>query len=90
MRNAGMFETHGIIVSLIIGFVIGAIAKFLMPGKDPGGCLVTIILGLVGSFIGGVIGQSLFGSQYIAGWIASILGAMLLLFLYRLVLGKRK
>jgi uncharacterized membrane protein YeaQ/YmgE (transglycosylase-associated protein family) len=79
-----MFETHGIIASLIIGLIIGAIAKFLMPGKDPGGCILTIVLGLLGSFIGGVIGQSLFGQQYIAGWIASILGAMLLLFLYRL------
>jgi uncharacterized membrane protein YeaQ/YmgE (transglycosylase-associated protein family) len=84
-----MFETHGIIVSLIIGFFVGAIAKFLMPGKDPGGFLVTIILGLVGSFVGGVIGQALFGSLYVAGWIASILGAMLLLLLYRLVVGKR-
>jgi uncharacterized membrane protein YeaQ/YmgE (transglycosylase-associated protein family) len=60
-----------------------------MPGKDPGGCLLTMILGLVGSFVGGMIGQALFGSEYIAGWIASIVGAMLLLFLYRLVVGKR-
>lgn len=84
-----MFETHGIIVSLIIGFFVGVIAKFLMPGRDPGGFIVTILLGLVGSFVGGVIGQAMFGSQYIAGWIASILGAMLLLFLYRLVAGKK-
>lgn len=84
-----MFEIHGIIASLIIGFLVGAIAKFLMPGKDPSGCLVTIILGLVGSFVGGVIGQSLFGPGYVAGWIASILGAMLLLFVFRLISGKR-
>ena len=84
-----MFEQHGWIVSIIIGLVIGAIAKFLMPGKDPGGCFITIIIGLVGSFVGGMLGQAMFGGQYVAGWVASILGAMLLLFLYRLILGKR-
>jgi uncharacterized membrane protein YeaQ/YmgE (transglycosylase-associated protein family) len=77
-----MFETHGIIASLIIGLIIGAIAKALVGGKEPSGCLITILIGLVGSYVGGVVGQLIFGPQYVAHWIASILGAMLVLYIY--------
>ena len=78
---------------IIFGLIVGAIAKFLMPGKDPGGWLMTIILGIAGSFVGGMIGNLLGGNSAdvgsTAGWIGSILGAMLLLFLYRMYAGRR-
>jgi uncharacterized membrane protein YeaQ/YmgE (transglycosylase-associated protein family) len=81
-----------IIVTLIIGLIVGAIAKLLMPGKDPGGIIVTMLLGVAGAFVAGFIGRAL--GWYEAGegpqWIASILGAMLLLFVYRLLVGRRK
>lgn len=78
-------EPRGIFATLIIGLVIGAIAKLLTPGKDPGGCIITMLLGIAGSFVGTWIGQMIFGPQYIAGFIASVIGAMLLLLLYRMI-----
>jgi uncharacterized membrane protein YeaQ/YmgE (transglycosylase-associated protein family) len=83
-----MFDQHGIIASIIIGLIIGAIAKLLMPGKDPGGCIITILLGLAGSFVGTFVGRMIFGTNYMAGWIMSIVGAMILLGIYRAVAGK--
>src|ERR1043165_7914182 len=75
---------------LLFGLVIGAIAKFLMPGRDPGGWIVTILLGIAGSFVGGFLASTLMGRQeQTAGWIGSIIGAMLLLFIYRLIVGRR-
>ena len=82
-------QTHGIIATLVIGLVIGAVAKLLMPGRDPGGCIITILLGIAGAFVGTWLGQMIFGPQYVAGFIASVIGAMLLLLLYRLVFGRR-
>ena len=82
-------DQHGIIVTIIIGLVVGAIAKLLMPGKDPGGCIITILLGLAGSFVGTFLGRALFGGNYVAGWIASVVGAMLLLLIYRMIVGRR-
>ena len=81
----------GIISAIIVGLIVGAIAKLLMPGKDPGGCIITILLGLAGSFVGGYLGQvlGLYSPGQPAGWIGSVLGAMLLLLIYRLILGKR-
>ncbi len=73
-----------IVVTLIVGLIVGAIAKFLMPGQDPGGWIVTIALGIAGSFVGNLIAGAL-GMQAPVGWIGAILGAMLLLFAYRLV-----
>ncbi len=73
-----------IITTLIVGLIIGAIAKFLMPGNDPGGWIVTILLGIAGSFVGNFIAGAL-GMASPVGWIGSILGAMLLLFVYRLI-----
>jgi uncharacterized membrane protein YeaQ/YmgE (transglycosylase-associated protein family) len=78
-----------ILSSLVIGLIVGAIAKFLMPGRDPGGCLVTILLGIAGAFVGTWIGRVFWGGNYVAGWIMSIIGAMLLLFIYRLIRGRR-
>lgn len=80
-----------IIVTLIIGLVVGAVAKLLMPGKDPGGFIITILLGIAGSFVATYLGQMVgwYGPGSAAGFIASVLGAMLLLFLYRLIIGRR-
>jgi uncharacterized membrane protein YeaQ/YmgE (transglycosylase-associated protein family) len=82
-----------IIWSLIVGLVVGAIAKLLMPGKDPGGIFVTALIGIGGAMLAAFIGRSL--GVYRAGdvgpgVIASILGAMLLLLIYRLVTGRRR
>lgn len=77
---------------LIIGLVIGAVAKLLMPGRDPGGFIVTALIGIAGSLIAGFIGSALgwYRNGQGAGFIASVLGAMLLLFLYRIAVGRRR
>ena len=77
---------------IIFGAIVGAIAKLIMPGHDPGGIIVTIILGILGSIVGGfVIGALLPGRSASdpAGWIGSILGAVLLLWIYRMVVARR-
>lgn len=79
------FSAQSIIWTLVIGLVVGAIAKLLMPGKDPGGCIITILLGIAGSFVGTYLGRLFMGPNYIAHWIMSIIGAMILLFLYRML-----
>jgi uncharacterized membrane protein YeaQ/YmgE (transglycosylase-associated protein family) len=80
-----------IITTLIIGLLIGAVAKLLMPGKDPGGCIITILLGIAGAFVAGYLGQAFGWYQpgQPAGFIASVIGAMLLLLLYRLLFRRR-
>jgi uncharacterized membrane protein YeaQ/YmgE (transglycosylase-associated protein family) len=81
-----------ILWTLFIGIIIGVIAKLLMPGKDPGGFLITMLLGVAGAFVAGLIGRTFgwYAAGEGAGFIASILGAMLLLFIYRLVTKSRK
>ena len=76
----------GIIGWILFGLVVGAIAKLLMPGRDPGGIIVTMLLGIVGAVIGGFIGRSLgfYGPQQAAGWLMSIVGAIVVLMIYRL------
>lgn len=75
---------------ILFGLVVGAIAKFLMPGRDPGGWIVTILLGIAGSFVGGFLATTFMGSeQQTAGWIGSIIGAIALLLIYRMVVGRR-
>ena len=74
----------------LFGLIVGAIAKLVMPGQDPGGILITMLLGLIGSMIGTFVGRSLWGgADYSAGWITSILGAILLLVIYRAVKGRQ-
>ncbi len=77
--------------SIIIGFIVGLVARFLMPGRDPAGFIVTTILGVVGALIAGYAGQAMgwYRPGEGAGFIASVIGAMILLFLYRLVVGRR-
>ena len=70
----------------LFGLVVGAIAKLMMPGNDPGGWIVTMLLGLVGSLVGTFVGRALWGgADYSAGWITSILGTIILLAIYRAV-----
>lgn len=80
----------GIISTILIGLIVGAIAKLLMPGKDPGGWVVTILLGLAGSFVAHFIGRGLgwYGEADAAGFFASVVGAIFLLILYRLLAKK--
>ena len=80
-----------ILGTLVIGLVVGAIAKLLMPGRDPGGCLITILLGITGAFVAGFLGRAIgwYEPGRPAGFIASIIGAMLLLLAYRLIRGRR-
>jgi uncharacterized membrane protein YeaQ/YmgE (transglycosylase-associated protein family) len=74
----------------IFGLIVGIIAKMIMPGKDPGGCIVTPLIGVVGAMLGTFIGQAVRGREdYMAGWIMSIIGAILLLTLYRMMFGKK-
>jgi len=81
----------GIISALIIGLLVGAIAKFLMPGKDPGGWIITILLGIAGSFVAHFIGRSLgwYADGEPAGFVASVVGAIILLVIYRLATKRR-
>jgi len=81
-----------ILWSLIVGLVVGALAKLFMPGKDPGGVIITMLLGIAGALVAGFVGRS-FGwyasGTSGAGIIASIIGAMALLGIYRLLLRRR-
>jgi uncharacterized membrane protein YeaQ/YmgE (transglycosylase-associated protein family) len=76
---------------LIIGLVIGAIAKLIMPGKDPGGFIVTMLLGIAGALIAGFLGRAIgwYHEGEPAGFIASVLGAIVLLAIYRMIIARR-
>jgi uncharacterized membrane protein YeaQ/YmgE (transglycosylase-associated protein family) len=81
----------GILGWIIFGLVVGALAKLVMPGKDPGGIFVTIILGIVGAMLGGWIGRAmgLYGPNEATGFFMALLGSIILLALYRFTLGGR-
>jgi uncharacterized membrane protein YeaQ/YmgE (transglycosylase-associated protein family) len=80
-----------IIALILSGLIIGVIAKLLMPGRDPGGFIITILLGIAGMFVGSYMGLALgiYKSGQPAGWIVSILGALVLLMLYHLLFVRR-
>ncbi|MFI5592044.1 GlsB/YeaQ/YmgE family stress response membrane protein [Amycolatopsis sp. NPDC051758] len=84
----------GIIGWIVLGLIAGIIAKALMPGKDPGGCIITMLLGVAGAFLGGWIGKTLFHTQLgtffdLRTWGLAILGALVILVGYRLLFGGR-
>lgn len=82
-----------ILWTLIIGLIVGAIAKLLMPGRDPGGFIITMLLGVAGALLAGFLGRAMGWYETTnsgPGIIASVLGAMLLLFLYRVFTGRRR
>jgi uncharacterized membrane protein YeaQ/YmgE (transglycosylase-associated protein family) len=80
-----------ILMTLIVGLVVGALAKLVMPGKDPGGVIITMLLGVAGAFIAGFLGHSLgwYNVGEGPGIIASIIGAMVLLGIYRVAQGRK-
>lgn len=85
---------RNIIAQILFGLVAGGIAKFIMPGKDPGGCLVTSALGIVGALLGGWIGKHFFGVRVVGGFHlqslgVAILGSLLVLLVYRLFIDRR-
>ena len=87
-----MLEDYGIIGWIVIGLLAGGIAKLLMPGKDPGGCIVTILLGIAGALLAGFLGRAIgwYGpDDQGAGFVAAIVGAFVILLVYRLVLNRR-
>ena len=86
-----LLESHGWIAWIIIGGLAGAIAKLLMPGKDPGGCIITVLLGIAGALLAGFLGQvmNIDSAMNGAGFIGAIVGAFLILLLYRLILKRR-
>jgi len=75
----------------LIGLAIGAVAKFLTPGRDPGGCVVTMLIGLVGSILGAAIAHAMNidASSGLSWFIVSVIGAIILLVIYHLVIGRR-
>ena len=75
----------GVIGWIVFGLIVGVIAKLLMPGRDPGGFIITILLGIAGAVIGGMLGRTLgwYGPNEGAGFLMSLLGSVLLLLLYR-------
>jgi uncharacterized membrane protein YeaQ/YmgE (transglycosylase-associated protein family) len=81
----------GILGWIVFGLIVGAIAKLFMPGKDPGGIIVTVLLGIVGAVLGGFIGRTLgmYGPNDPAGFFMALLGAILLLAIYRMATGRR-
>jgi uncharacterized membrane protein YeaQ/YmgE (transglycosylase-associated protein family) len=87
--NRSLWEVHdmGVIGWIVFGLIVGAIAKLLMPGRDPGGIIVTMLLGVAGALLGGLLGRTLgwYASNDTAGLLMSVLGAVILLALYRTV-----
>ena len=86
----------GIIGWIVLGLIAGVIAKAILPGDDPGGFIVTIIIGIVGAILGGFLAQALFNVDSmdeffdVSTWLTAIIGAVILLVLYRLVTGRRR
>jgi uncharacterized membrane protein YeaQ/YmgE (transglycosylase-associated protein family) len=85
-------ENYGIIGWIVIGLIAGGIAKLLMPGKDPGGCIITILLGIAGALLAGFLGRAVgwYGNGDGAGFVAAIVGAFIILLVYRLIAGRRR
>jgi uncharacterized membrane protein YeaQ/YmgE (transglycosylase-associated protein family) len=81
----------GILGWILFGLIAGIIAKLVMPGRDPGGFIVTILLGIAGAFLGGFLGRAMgfYGEGEAAGMLMSILGAIILLVIYRVAVGRR-
>jgi len=81
-----------ILWAILIGFIVGLIAKALMPGRDPGGFIITAVLGIVGAVLATFLGQAmgLYAAGQAAGFIASVIGAMVVLFIYHAIRGRRR
>lgn len=86
-----MLGTYGFFGWIVIGALAGILAKAIMPGRDPGGCIVTILLGIGGALLAGFIGNAVgwYSQGQAGGFIAATLGAILILFIYRLLMRRR-
>ena len=86
-----MLGTYGFIGWILIGLIAGALAKLIMPGRDPGGCLVTILLGIGGALLAGFVGNAVgwYSQGQAGGFIAATLGAIVILWVYRLIVRRR-
>jgi uncharacterized membrane protein YeaQ/YmgE (transglycosylase-associated protein family) len=75
---------------IVFGLIVGAIAKLIMPGRDPGGIVVTMLLGIVGALVGGFIGRALnmYGPNDTAGFLMATVGAIVVLAIYRMIVGR--
>ena len=84
-------QDYGILAWIVIGLLAGGIAKLLMPGRDPGGCIITILLGIAGALLAGFLGQAVgwYRPGEGAGFLEAIVGAFVILLIYRLVLRRR-
>jgi len=84
----------GILAWIVLGLIAGALAKLIMPGDDPGGIIVTIILGIIGAILGGFLGNWMLGygvtGVNLSSIILAIIGSLILLFIYRLAVGRRR
>ena len=86
----------GIIAFIILDLIAGAIAKAILPGDDPGGLIITTIIGVIGAIIGGFLASALFDADPmdeffdISSWLTAIIGAIILLLIYRMVVGRRR
>ena len=76
---------------IIVGIIVGALAKLIMPGHDPGGIVVTMLLGIGGSILAGFLGRAVgwYGAGQPTGFIASVIGAIIILAIYRIIIGRR-
>ena len=81
----------GILGWILFGLIIGALAKLVMPGRDPGGIIVTMLIGIAGAVLGGFVGRAMgfYGEGEPAGWMMSFIGAVVLLVIYRMMVGRR-
>ena len=86
-----MLGTYGFLGWILIGLIAGALAKLIMPGRDPGGCLVTILLGIGGALLAGFVGNAVgwYSQGQAGGFIAATLGAIVILWIYRLLMRRR-
>jgi uncharacterized membrane protein YeaQ/YmgE (transglycosylase-associated protein family) len=91
MRARGGITMIMVLGWIVFGLIVGAIAKLLMPGRDPGGFIVTMALGIAGALVGGFLGRALgwYGPNEAAGFLMSLLGAVVLLALYRMLFVRR-
>ena len=82
----------GILGWIVFGLIVGIVAKLLMPGRDPGGFIVTIILGIIGALVGGFIGRAVgwYGPNDPVGFVMAVVGAIVLLIIYRMTLGRAR
>ena len=85
------FSNDSYIWIVLIGLVIGAVAKLLMPGRDPGGCIITMLIGIAGAFVASYLGEKMgiYPASGFGRFVAAVIGAMVLLLLYRMIAGRR-